>query len=69
MTVKQLRIACEQNRFILARFNDNYQMGINCLMAPIALRRQKYRDNARTDYVSYTPCDFQTYISRKHPLI
>jgi hypothetical protein len=44
-------------------------MGVNCGVAPIIARRKKSNPNNETEFVSYHPCDLQTYINYKHPFI
>jgi hypothetical protein len=69
LTVKQLNNACKKHRYILARFASGYQMGINCKVAPIAQKRKKHNDNQLTQFVSFLPCDINTYITHKHPFM
>ena len=67
LTVKQLNNACKKHPYILARFASGYQMGINSKVAPIAQKRKKHDDNELTEFVSFLPCDINTYITHKHP--
>jgi hypothetical protein len=67
LTVKQLNDACKKHPYILARFASGYQMGINSKVAPIAQKRKKHEDTELTEFVSFLPCDINTYISHKHP--
>jgi|688.fasta_scaffold1577111_2 hypothetical protein len=69
LTVKQLNNACKKHPYILARFASGYQMGINSKVAPIAQKRKKYDDNELTEFVSFLPCDINTYITHKHPFM
>lgn len=69
LTVKQLNNACKKHPYILARFASGYQMGINSKLAPIAQKRKKHNDNELTEFVSFLPCDINTYISHKHPFM
>lgn len=66
MTVLQLKKACKEHKYLLLRFTSGYQMAINTKCAKIALKRKEYLESEETDVVSFTPCDFQTYISKKH---
>lgn len=66
LTVGQLKNACKNYPYILARFRSGNLMGINTKVANIALKRKEYNDNNFTDYIGFIPCDFQTYISYKH---
>jgi hypothetical protein len=69
LTVKQLNNACKKHPYILARFASGYQMGINSKVAPIAQKRKKHDDNEITEFVSFLPCDINTYITHKHPFM
>jgi hypothetical protein len=69
LTVKQLNNACNKHPYILARFASGYQMGINSKVAPIAQKRKKHDDNDLTEFVSFLPCDINTYITHKHPFM
>ncbi len=69
MTVKQLNQACNKHPYILARFDSGYVMGINSKIAPIARKRKKHPDNMETEFVSFRPCDFITYLHYKHPFM
>ena len=69
LTVKQLNNACKKHPYILARFASGYQMGINSKVAPIAQKRKKHDDNELSEFVSFLPCDINTYITHKHPFM
>lgn len=69
MTVGQLRKACQKHPYILARFGSGYQMGINSKVSPLAQKRHKSADSKETEYVSFLPCSFMTYIEHKHPFL
>jgi len=69
LTVKQLNNACKKHPYILVRFASGYQMGINSKVAPIAQKRKKHDDNELTEFVSFLPCDINTYITHKHPFM
>lgn len=69
LTVRQLNNALKKYPYILARFASGYQMGINSKVAPIAQKRKKHDDNELTEFVSFTPCDINTYITHKHPFM
>ena len=66
LTVGQLKNACKNHPYILARFRSGKLMGINTKVANIALKRKEYDVNNFTNYIGFIPCDFQTYISYKH---
>jgi hypothetical protein len=69
LTVNQLNNACKKHPYILVLFASGYQMGINSKVAPIAQKRKKYNDNDLTAFVSFLPCDINTYITHKHPFM
>lgn len=69
LTVKQLNDACKKHPYILVRLDSGYQMGINSKVAPIVQKGKKYEDGDLTDFVSYLPCDINTYITHKHPFM
>jgi ribosomal protein S26 len=67
LTVGQLKKACINNKFILVRFANNYQFGLNCRIPQIISKKQKTNDNKKTQIVSFIACDINTYITYKHP--
>lgn len=69
MTVKQLTDACNKYDYILCRYADGDVVGMNTKIATIAKRKKRYAWNAKTAFVGYIPCDFQTYITFKQPFI
>jgi len=69
LTVRQLNDACKKHHYILARFASGYQMGINSKVAIMAQKRKKYDANELTEFVSFFPCDINTYINHKHPFM
>lgn len=69
MTVKELNNACKKHQYILARFASGYQMGINSKIVPICQKRKKHNDDDLTDFVSFLPCDLNSYITHKHPFV
>lgn len=66
LTVLQLKNACKDYPYILARFSSGHLMGINTKVADLILKKTAYNDRSLTDYVGFKSCDFQTYISHKH---
>jgi len=66
LTREQLKKACDNNKYILARFLSGYQMGINCGVSNIALKRHDYDMEGKTPFISYISCGFMEYISKKH---
>ena len=71
LTVSQLIKACNNNRFIAVRYTDNSLVGINCGIVKIKSIQLKNegRLNNKTNYISYKPIDFHTYINLKTPFI
>jgi len=69
LTVKELTAALKKHPYILARFRSGYKMGLNSKIAPIAQKIKKHNDNELTDFVSFSPCDINEYISHKHPFM
>ena len=65
LTVSKLRKACKNYNYILVRNKLGDLIGINTKIAKIADKRKKYHGNQKTRYISFLPCDFQTYISFK----
>jgi len=65
LTVSKLKKACENYEYILVRNNYGDLLGINTKVAKIASKKKKYHGNQKTRFVSFLPCDFQTYISYK----
>lgn len=68
LTVAELDKICKVNRYILARHYKGFKVGMNCRLATIARRVKNLVDDDRTKVISYTPCDFMTYITYKIPL-
>jgi len=48
---------------------NRYLTGLNSKIAPIAQKIKKHNDNELTDFVSFSPCDINEYISHKHPFM
>lgn len=64
-TVKQLIDICAKHRYILARTVWNDYVGMNCRIAPIAIRLRKKKDEDETSVISYIPCGLNEYINYK----
>lgn len=69
LSVKQLKEACKKHPYLLLRFKSGHQMGVNTKMAEIILKNKTYNDESKTSYVSFLPCDLNTYITNKHVFI
>ncbi len=67
MTVAQVNKACQKHPYILFRFPSGKKFAVNSKIAPIRIK--KYNQNDKTDFVSFQPCDFMTYITYKTPFI
>ena len=65
LTVAQLEAACRANRFIIARYRHGTSVGINCAIAPIALKKKEYDRDDYTSIISFKPCGLNEYINRK----
>lgn len=64
LTVAQLRAACQKHPYLIL-FQSDGTMAVNAKIAPIAMKRKRYNDSDETNVVSYHPCGFQEYISKK----
>lgn len=69
MTVKQLYSACQKHKYLLLRMYNGKQMAINCKVAKLAKKQNNYPEDDETDFASFIPCDFITYIHYKTPFI
>lgn len=69
MTVKQLKNACDKNKYLLLRYSDGSIIGVNTGVAPLALRRRPCNDDMKTCCIGFTPCDFHTYLTHKVPFL
>jgi len=68
MTVSEFKKALTTHRFILARHNLGFQVGLNSKILGI-LSKKKVKGSVQTNYVSFTPCSFMEYISKKTSFI
>lgn len=66
MTAEQLLKACEQHKYLLLRTYTGRIQAINTKVAAYAKRRF-YEPERELEWMSFLPCDFQTYISHKIP--
>jgi len=69
LTASQLEEACKKHPYILLRYMNGMQFAINSKVVPISKRTREFIPDKETNYVSYKPCSFQTYISYKIPFI
>jgi hypothetical protein len=70
MTVASLRNACKKNEYILTRFPEGKQMGVNTkIVRLIDKQNRHFNENDLTEFVSFKECSFHEYISFKHPFI
>jgi hypothetical protein len=67
MTCRQLDKACENNRYILCRLLYGKQVGLNCKISKIIQKKNNYHPQGETKVISYSPCDFNTYLNHKIP--
>jgi len=69
LTFYQLKKACDENDFILVRDYKNDLLGFNTKIAKIILKHKSYKNSHKTRFISFIPCDFQTYINYKIPFL
>lgn len=65
LTIKQLKKICQNNKYILLRTDNMRLIGYNTALKDISIRKHKPKGTDFTSFVSWQPCDFQTYISYK----
>ena len=69
LTVKQVKNACSNNDYLLMTFPSGYKMGVNCKISDVILNKRKYKNNCKTSYIGFEPCNLNTYINFKHKFI
>lgn len=69
LTVGQMKNILSNNNYILVVHRNSIQVGINCKVSKIALKKREYKDYENTSIIGYQPCNFQEYISYKIPFI
>ncbi len=68
MTVKEVREAAKNSKYLLLRFASGHKMGVNSKSVFLGNNKNK-RDGLKTDFVSFKPIDINEYISVKHPFM
>lgn len=66
ITAGKLYKACIENKFLILRYShDNSTIAVNCKI--IMLKKfDKFKNNTtQTQFISYQPCSFMEYISKK----
>lgn len=66
MTCEDLYNACKKHDFLLLRTVGGGVIAVNTRCVEVAKRRT-YSSNRTTVFISYRPCNFQTYITYKQP--
>ena len=69
LTQQQLRNICNKHKYILLRTSEGKILAINTKISELSIKEHGFIPNRLTDFVSYKPCDFQTYISLKNPFV
>lgn len=69
MTVGMCRRACKEHRFLLFRDIYGGQFGVNSMVITATRANRKHHGNKKTEWVSFQPCNFHEYISKKMPFI
>lgn len=64
MTVSQVRKAARQYRFLILRTDTNKVLGVNA-KSIFTKKNNEWHGNAKTDFVSFKPCSFNEYITKK----
>lgn len=68
MKVEELKKACDDNKYIIVRTYGGQTHAFNCKAADIAMKKAA-GPKMETNYISFSPCSFQEYISKKIPFI
>jgi hypothetical protein len=67
LTVKQVKDACNEHRYLILRFWAGHQIGVNGKIARLAKKKKEVKDSENTKFVSFKPCGINEYINHKHP--
>jgi hypothetical protein len=68
LTLGKLRKVCQEHKYLIVREKGGFTMAVNTGIANLRASKQ-LPDSAKSNYISYFPCDFQEYISNKVPFI
>ena len=68
LTAQQLYEACMNHRFLILRYSsDNSVIAVNCKVARLKILSKFKTIEQPTKFISYMPCGFMEYISKKVP--
>lgn len=68
LTCQQLYNACKNHQFIILRYSgDNSLIAINCKIVTLKKFDKFKTMNSSSDFISFIPCGFMEYISKKFP--
>jgi hypothetical protein len=69
MKVKDIKNACDKYPFIILRESDVDSFAINTKLQELKSAKEQYEKNKNIEsrFISFTPCNFQEYISYKIP--
>lgn len=65
LTQKQLYYICQKHKYIILRNIYNQTAAVNCGIANTKNFQHFKNSDKRTRMLSYYPCDFMEYISKK----
>ena len=66
MTIQNVLNACLKNKYILLRFRDGTQFGVNTKIVNSAMKKNPKMEK-ESQFISFVPCSFHQYISNKQP--
>jgi hypothetical protein len=69
LTVKELINACEKHKYLIFRTRSGAKYGFNSKVAEIFIKKAKKENNYETNFISFTPCNLQNYITYKLPYL
>jgi len=65
LTQRQMYFICKQYQYIIVRFSDGDIVGVNCKLINIKRFENHKNSNQKTGIISFYPCSFMEYISKK----
>jgi len=70
LTAQQLYEACMNHRFLILRYaKDNSIIAVNCRIIRCKYLSKFKHSEQSTKFISYYPCGFMEYISKKIPFL
>jgi len=70
ISAQKLYEACMNHRFLILRYSsDNLVIAVNCKIARLTVLSKFKNINQPTKFISYSPCGFMEYITKKAPFI